>query len=95
MYSKNHNPCSDEEYELETDKGVRAICEANNNAYQSLIMAELHWNCLWTRKTSKNENIDRWRYIHGVDEPRSEVCPPFCVGSDPAGKRFKQMQAER
>jgi len=95
MYSKNHNPCSDEEYEVETDKGVRAIYEANDKAYQPVAHHELHRNRLRTRKPSQNENVDRWRCIHGVEEPRSEVCPPFCVGPDPAGKRFQQMQAER
>ena len=39
MYSKNHNPCSDKEYKVETDKGVRAIYKANNKAYQLLIMS--------------------------------------------------------
>jgi hypothetical protein len=39
MYSKNHNPWSDEEYKVKTDKGVRAIYEANDKAYQLLIMS--------------------------------------------------------
>jgi hypothetical protein len=40
MYSKNHNPCSDEDYEVETDKKVRArIYVANDKVYQLLIMS--------------------------------------------------------
>ena len=34
----NYNPYSDDEYKAETDKGVRAIYEANDKAYQLLIM---------------------------------------------------------